>query len=142
MPIDLKALQNKGATLEVEFYGETGEIVYDPTMFTPQFRTEYLAKQRELEAERQQLIRDAAEKAKAGKEAELPTPVDIARGNARLLTTLVKSWDIIGLDGKPLPVKEDAILEALPPAFMAHLIDEIWNDVRFLGKRPSTTSDN
>ena len=134
MPIDLKSLQKRGAEITVEYYGMESTIGYLPTKFTPAYRSEYNAQMRKQAEERRAALEKAVKDAREGKGNAAPVPAELARGNVRLLCDMVTEWDIVGLDGKPLPVEEEAILEALPDALVAHIISEVWADVNNLGK--------
>lgn len=129
MPINLKALQKRGAEVEVTAYDMTSIVEYDPTRFTPGFRAEYQREARRLEDER---------KAKQDAAKDDPTitydVTDTYRGNAKLLCMLIKDWDIIGVDGKKLPVEPEAILDNLPDQLVTHIMLAIWQDVGQLGK--------
>lgn len=134
MPIDLKSLQRRGAEVEIEFYDMTSIVEYDPTKFTPGFRADYQRKSRELRAELEAIEAKAKDEGGVGL-----TPTDIFRPNSSLLTLLVKSWDIIGVDGKALPIEADAILENLPDTLVLHIMTEIWSDVNQRGNRTGST---
>lgn len=133
MPINLKALQKRGAEVEVTAYDMTSTVEYDPTRFTPGFRAEYQREVRRLEEER-----------KAKQEAAKDDPsitfdaTDQYRNNAKLLCMLVKDWDIIAIDGKKLPIEPDAILDNLPDQLVTHIMVMIWSDVAQLGKSKKT----
>ena len=134
MPIDLKALQKRGAEVEVTAYDMTSIVEYDPTKFTPGFRAQYQVEARRLEEER---------KAKLEASKEDPDVVyditDNHRNNAKLLCMLVKDWDIIAVNGKKLPVEPEAILENLPDQLVMHIMMAIWQDVGQLGKSKTPT---
>jgi hypothetical protein len=125
MPINLKALQQRGVHLEIEYFGEVGEVVYDPVKFTPKFRAEYQQVFREGRAELQEI--------------ENANALDTSRPIARLLCMLIRDWDVIGTNGKKVPITEDAIVENLPDAFILHVITEVWADANSLGKSRQTT---
>lgn len=135
MPIDLHALRTRGATIEIEVYDMTAAVVYDPTKFSPGFRADYLAKQQQ---ERKELL-DSLSNDDDTEDKPVRDIREMYRANARFLESVVKAWEINGVNGKPLPVKEAAILDNLPDAIVQHISMEVWKDVSFLGRARETT---
>lgn len=152
MPISLKELKNRGVEIEVEFFGETGVVVYDPLKLNQQFKQEW---QKRVE-ERQQARIAAALKpltAKVKKGTEL-TPEeqkkydDLSAGREAVHTDdrqrrvdaatgmceLVKSWDTIGVDGAPMPLDPEVIADQLPERFINEVTFQVFLDVNSLGR--------
>ena len=138
MPIDLHALRTRGATIEIEVYDMTAAVVYDPTKFSPGFRADYQAKQQQ---ERKELLDSLSNDDDTDNKPDKPLRDirEMYRANARFLENVVKSWEINGINGKPLPVKEAAILDNLPDAIVQHIAREVWQDVASMGKQKVTT---
>lgn len=156
MPISLHEIKNRGVELDIEFYDQTGVVVYDPLKITQQFRTEWQA-----DTERRQQARiDAALKplqAKLKKGTEL-TPDeqqaydDLSAGKegahtddrqrridgATALCQLIKSWDTLGVDGRLMPLDPEVIADELPERFVSEVTMQVFLDVNSLGRKRRT----
>lgn len=111
MGMKLTDLRNKTASVAVEFEGDTLTVNYRPNALTPQAKLMVFRGQDggKTQAERERSANDFA----AG------------------LASIIESWDLLGDDGKPLPVTTELLL-ALPDALLA----AIWVGM-IEGNRPN-----
>lgn len=128
MAFSLRQLQERQATISFEFFGETVVVSYDPTLFTAAFQLRYTNRAVELSRE----IEDEREAAK--KEKRTFNANCAYRSDVELMLMVVAGWNIEGLDGKPLPLDVDAVMEQMPRDMINRISNAVWDDVRSLGK--------
>lgn len=128
MGLSLKALRERKTSVEIEAYGETLIVDYDPTRFTPEFRSNWFLKAAELDA-----ANDAARKAatESGKPFNQST---VYRSNIELMLELVSGWNLLGMDETPVPLELEVIMAQVPEVLITRITSAIWADVRSLGK--------
>ncbi len=108
MPISLSKITAKTKTIAVEWEGETVQIDYSPSQYTPAYIDALAAKQKEAEAE--------ADTAKQGEKF------------SEMACEVVKAWDIQGDDGAVLPVSV-AAMSQLPVSLIQRFIESITGDL-------------
>jgi hypothetical protein len=113
MPIQLKdVLGNKRTITATWRDGEEFSITYDQGAYTPTLQSEMVAK------------------AEAG---------EIDNAETALVLVLVKEWDLIGEDGKPVPITQEAV-EKVPMVILNFVLGEIAGDIS--GNPTSTNRAN
>ncbi len=128
MALSLKSLRERAATVTLEVYGEELIITYDPTKFTPEFRSSWFAKAADL---------DRLNEATRTEAHEAGEPFDqtvVYRSNAELMLDLITGWNLLGMDDKPLPVTIEAVIEQMPEVLIQRITNAVWADVRSMGK--------
>lgn len=125
MPIDLAALSKKGAMVEVRFYGETSEVWFDPTVYTAGFRAWF-----------NQLLADVYADNPDSDEIDERSPY------AEALERLLLRWDIVGRDGKPLPLTAKTIMDELPLGLITAISIAVMTDMNTAGNAPSSNNSS
>lgn len=169
MPFDIAALRKRGVEVEVDVFGETLTVTYDPlTIGNPQFREHWWKAQTDTV----QKIYQAGETATKGKgkrsaavatEPSNTTKVRTAwKVWADAVCRLITSWDV-EIDGKPVPIEPETFIgnlddsdvvldddgylvrpkDALLTPDIANMITRaIWEDYNNLGNPPSSKGTN
>lgn len=102
MPINLAELQNDERTCEVTYEGQTAQVTYRPSAYTP-------------------ALEDA-----------LQTALESGRpssGIARLLEGVLLRWELLDENGEELPTTYEVMRE-LPSAFLVKVINTVTADMQ------------
>lgn len=101
MPIRLADLENDERTCEVEYEGETGNITYRPSLYTPALEDEY---QTSMETNR-------------------PTGA-----MCKMLAKILVAWEVLDEEGEPIAI-EFEVLRQLPGRFITVMMNAITSDI-------------
>jgi hypothetical protein len=112
MPIKLHELAAKTRALEIPYAGDKVVFAYYPARFTPQVAF------------------------KASDMANAPIPVVAL---AELLAEVIAEWDILGENGKPLPVTQEWINQ-MPSDLLEAIIVAVGEDMRPKGLNGSDSN--
>jgi hypothetical protein len=101
MPITLTALRNDRRETAVEYEGESAQIVYRPSAYTP---------------ETEDGLRGAVESGRP------------ARGLATVLSQVLLEWEVVDDDGNLLPVTLELMMQ-MPNAFLVAISNAVSKDM-------------
>src|SRR5262245_39676622 len=105
MPISLNEARKNSRPIEVEFMGQKATVDYRPTEFTGTAGVELSAR---LDGQSQ------AQQAAAG---------------ARFLCKVLRKWDVLGTNDKPVPFEEKAIMDEVPIPLIIAVFQAIQADM-------------
>lgn len=114
MGVKFRDLMKETKQATVDFGGETVNFSYRPSAITPQMQ---------LVAVRMQSMGD-------DKEENVPSDIgDLMEDFVQVICNLIFEWDVLGEDGKPLPVNENWVSQ-MPLSFLSALFGAAVENMR------------